>query len=97
MMVLVSYDIATADKAGQRRLSKIAKACESYGIRVQYSVFECDLLPAQWVNLKAKLLKIYNPDVDSLRFYQLGANWDCRVEHYGAKPAVKIYKDLLLV
>lgn len=96
-MVLVSYDIAMADNSGKSRLRKIAKVLEDYGVRVQYSVFECDVMPCEWVKLKNKLLKIYNPDEDSLRFYTLGSNWERKVEHYGAKASVNLFKDLLIL
>ena len=88
MMVLVSYDVKTDDKAGQRRLRRLAKQCQSWGQRVQYSVFECLVDPAQWTNLRARLIEIMDEDKDSLRFYFLGANWRKRVEHVGAKPAI---------
>lgn len=85
MVVLVTYDVATADAAGRRRLRRVAKVCEDFGQRVQNSVFECLVEPADWVVLRAKLLKIYEPTEDSLRFYFLGRNWRRRVEHHGAK------------
>lgn len=84
MMMLVSYDVAE-DDAGRRRLRRIARICGDYGQRVQNSVFECLVEPAQWVELKAKLLAEMNPEFDSLRFYSLGANWRRKVEHFGAK------------
>ncbi|RMB08092.1 CRISPR-associated endonuclease Cas2 [Eilatimonas milleporae] len=87
MMVLISYDVRTADGAGRRRLRRIAKACLDYGQRVQFSVFECDVTPAQWTALKASLMDEMNPAEDSLRFYYLGKNWRRRVEHVGAKAA----------
>ncbi len=85
MLVLVSYDVSTTTPIGQKRLRKIAKACESYGIRVQNSVFECDVDPARWEVLKTRLLGIMNSHEDSLRFYFLGSNWKRRIEHHGAK------------
>ena len=87
MMVLVSYDVNTEDSAGRRRLRRIAKKCESWGQRVQLSVFECLLDPAQWAALRADLIDIMDMEKDSLRFYFLGANWKKRVEHVGAKPS----------
>lgn len=87
MMVLVTYDVKTENKSGQTRLRKVSKACKDYGQRVQYSVFECVLEPAQWVMLKQRLMDTINPKEDSLRFYFLGANWKRRVEHIGAKEA----------
>jgi CRISPR-associated protein Cas1 len=96
MMVLVSYDVSTIDKVGRRRLRRVAKACEDYGLRVQYSIFECSVDPAQWVKLKARLLDIVNLEKDSLRFYYLGSNWQKRVEHFGAKPGLDIEGPLIL-
>lgn len=87
MMVLVSYDVNTEDREGRRRLRRIAKQCENWGQRVQFSVFECLVEPAQWTALRAALIKIMDAEKDSLRFYFLGANWKKRVEHMGAKPA----------
>ena len=75
MLMLITYDISLDDAAGAKRLRHIAKYCLDYGVRVQYSVFECDLSPDQWVQLKTKLLAVYNPEVDSLRFYHLGAKY----------------------
>jgi CRISPR-associated protein Cas2 len=88
MMVLVSYDVNTEDKAGRARLRRIAKQCESWGQRVQFSVFECLVDPAQWTALRAALVKTMDEEKDSLRFYYLGANWKRKVEHVGAKPAL---------
>jgi CRISPR-associated protein Cas2 len=86
MMVLVSYDVSTRDEAGRRRLRRVARLCEDYGQRVQNSVFECLVDPAQWVALRAGLLSEADPGEDSLRFYFLGSEWKRRVEHVGAKP-----------
>jgi len=86
MMVLVSYDVSI-DENGQKRLRRVARVCQNYGQRVQYSMFECRLDPALWVEVKAKLIKEINPETDSLRFYFLGSNWKRRVEHVGAKPS----------
>ena len=87
MMVLVSYDVMVTSPGGQRRLRQVAKACTDYGQRVQYSVFECVIDPAQWVQLKNILEKIIDDKTDSLRYYYLGANYKRRIEHIGAKPS----------
>ena len=86
MMVLVAYDVNTETPEGQSRLRHVAKACENRGQRVQNSVFECLVDPAQWVELKQRLIDTVDPQKDSLRFYYLGKNWKNRVEHFGAKP-----------
>ncbi|MBU2514676.1 CRISPR-associated endonuclease Cas2 [bacterium] len=96
MMVLVSYDVSTLDREGERRLRRIAKHCLDFGQRVQYSVFECNVDPGQWEKLKNRLLKTYFPAEDSLRFYYLGSNWKRRVEHFGAK-AVKSPDDPIFI
>ncbi|MEA1948398.1 MAG: CRISPR-associated endonuclease Cas2 [Thermodesulfobacteriota bacterium] len=85
MLVLVSYDVSTVDKNGQRRLRRVAKVCQNYGQRVQYSVFECIVDPAQWTIMRQKLIDEIKPEKDSLRFYFLGSNWKRRIEHVGAK------------
>ncbi|OQZ02288.1 MAG: CRISPR-associated endonuclease Cas2 [Candidatus Brocadia sp. UTAMX1] len=88
MLVLVSYDVAS-NETGQRRLRRVARACKDYGQRVQYSVFECIVDPAQWTMLKERLISEIDPEKDSLRFYYLGANYKHRVEHIGAKPSIE--------
>lgn len=87
MFVLVTYDVSTTTRDGQRRLTRVAKACLDYGQRVQNSVFECQVDPAQYATMKHRLIGIINPDEDSLRFYLLGKNWRRRVEHVGTRPA----------
>jgi CRISPR-associated protein Cas2 len=88
MFVLVSYDVGIMKQGGQRRLRRVAKACQDYGQRVQFSVFECIVDPAQWAVLKQRLIDEIDPEKDSLRFYYLGSNWERRVEHIGAKKAI---------
>lgn len=97
MMVLVTYDISLEDPGGSRRLRRVAKVCLDHGVRVQYSVFECEVDPAQWVAFKEQLLELYDGDKDSLRFYKLGKNWKNRVEHHGAKPAPDIFRDTMVL
>ena len=88
MLVLISYDVKTSDLGGERRLRRVAKVCKDYGQRVQFSVFECIVDPAQWIMLKEKLIAEIDEEVDSLRFYFLGSNWRNRVEHVGAKESI---------
>lgn len=87
MMVIVSYDVSQ-DDGGIKRLRKVAKICQNYGQRVQNSVFECLVDPAQWVQLKTSLETVIQPQYDSLRYYYLGANWQRKVEHVGAKEVL---------
>ena len=87
MLIVVTYDVNTEDKAGQRRLRRVARICVNHGQRVQFSVFECSVDAAEWVKLKAKLMTEIDAEFDSLRFYYLGNNWQNRVEHVGAKAS----------
>ena len=95
-MVLVSYDVNTQDAEGRRRLRRIARECENWGQRVQFSVFECMVDPAQWTALRARLLAEMDEEKDSLRFYFLGANWRKRLEHVGAKAGFDPQGPLIL-
>ncbi|AML51939.1 CRISPR-associated endonuclease Cas2 [Falsihalocynthiibacter arcticus] len=90
MLVLVAYDVNTIEDGGKKRLRKVARACQDYGQRVQNSVFEIEVDPAQWAKLKARLEAIIRPEFDSLRFYYLGANWTRKIEHVGAKPSADL-------
>ena len=97
MMVLVTYDISMEDPEGPGRLRRVAKACLDYGVRVQYSVFECEVDAAQWTFFRDELLNLYNEDKDSLRFYKLGKRWKNCIEHHGAKPAPDIFRDVIIL
>ncbi len=96
MLVLISYDVQTTSPGGTRRLRRVARACTDYGQRVQYSVFECELDPAQWTALRARLIGEIDLACDSLRFYMLGARGQRRIEHVGAKPATDFEAPLVV-
>jgi CRISPR-associated protein Cas2 len=86
MLVLITYDVNTETAAGRKRLRQVAKQCVNYGQRVQNSVFECDLDAAQYKKVQNILVKLIDPEKDSLRFYNLGNHYNSRIEHFGAKP-----------
>jgi CRISPR-associated protein Cas2 len=96
MLVLVTYDVRTSEPGGAARLRRVAKVCRDFGQRVQYSVFEIEVDPAQWIALKAALERLIKPEYDSLRYYHLGAHWQRRVEHVGAKPAADLGGPLIV-
>ena len=96
MYVLVTYDVSTTTAAGRKRLRRVAKTCLDYGQRVQNSVFELLVDPAQWAECKGKLCSEVDPSTDSLRFYYLGANWKQRVEHFGAKESLDMEGPLIV-
>ena len=96
MMVLVTYDVSTTTAQGRKRLRSVARACLDYGQRVQNSVFECQISPDQWTALRLRLMDLYVPAEDSLRFYFLGANWQRRVQHHGTKPSTDLDGPLIV-
>lgn len=85
MMVIISYDVNTTEKAGRTRLRKVAKECQNHAQRVQNSVFEADLDYSSFLKFKAKLIALIDDKHDSLRFYYLGNKWEKRIEHIGIK------------
>jgi CRISPR-associated protein Cas2 len=96
MFVLVTYDVSTVQKAGQRRLRRVARACEDYGTRVQKSVFECQLGQKEWVQLRERLLREVREDEDSLRFYFLDEKAVLRTEHHGVDKPLDLTEPLML-
>lgn len=87
MYVLVTYDVEVSSLGGQKRLRRVAKICVEHGQRVQNSVFECSLEPAQFEIMKERLAKEIDKEKDSLRFYNLGKSWKRKVDHVGAKES----------
>ena len=96
MLILITYDVNTETSAGRKRLRQIAKTCTNYGQRVQNSVFECNLDPAEFAKVKSMLLKIMNADTDSIRFYSLGNNYRNNIEHYGAKASFDVTEPIII-
>ena len=88
MLILITYDVNVSKEGGTKRLRRVARACKDWGQRVQFSVFECIVDPAQWVELKNRLLKEIDLEKDSIRFYFLGSNWERRIEHVGSKKPI---------
>lgn len=96
MLVLVTYDVSTESEGGKKRLRRVAKACQGYGLRVQNSVFECVLDYGQAILLQEKLERIIDKEKDSLRFYFLGDNWKNKVIHVGAKVVTSMEDPLII-
>lgn len=96
MLMLITYDVNTENSKGRKRLRRVSKVCLNYGQRVQNSVFECILDAGQSKILKAQLLEIIDPEKDSLRIYNLGNNYQNKVEHYGTKKTVEQEGTLIL-
>lgn len=64
--MIICYDIPD-----DKRRTKVMKTLAGYGYRVQYSVFECALRPADLTELRARLTKLVEPTADDVRFYPL--------------------------
>ncbi len=96
MIVLVTYDVSTIDRAGRRRLRRVAKGCLDFGQRVQNSVFECTVGDKEWVRLKGRLLAEIDAKQDSLRFYFLDQAAVGRTEHYGCKEPRDVSEPLVV-
>ena len=96
MMLVVTYDVNTESPEGSKRLRAVAKLCERYGIRVQNSVFEILVDGAQLAVLKKSLLQTIDPKQDSIRFYQLGNNYQKRIDKIGNTPNVEVGNELIL-
>ena len=96
MFILIAYDVSTTDRAGQRRLRQVARACKDYGVRVQKSLFECQLGRTEWAALRSRLLKVIDPKQDSLRFYFLDEDAKDNAEHHGVGEPVDLSEPLVL-
>ncbi|NLD21431.1 MAG: CRISPR-associated endonuclease Cas2 [Bacteroidales bacterium] len=96
MLVLITYDVETINRAGAKRLRLVAKECQNYGVRVQNSVFECVLDYSQMIFLKNRLEFIVDKEHDSIRLYYLGNNWDNKVEKIGIERGVDVTSDLIV-
>ena len=96
MVILIAYDVSTANKLGQKRLRRVARACEDYGVRVQKSLFECQVCKAEWAVLRNRLLKAVDLKQDSLRFYYLDKDARKKTEHHGIKEPVDFDAPLVL-
>jgi len=96
VLVLICYDISTVTKKGRKRLREIARACEDYGVRVQFSIFECILSEAEWTLLRARLLQTFDDTTDSLRFYRLDQKARRSIEHHGNRSPIDVDAPLII-
>ena len=96
MYVLVTYDVQTTSPAGKRRLRHLARACLDYGQRVQFSVFELKVDPAQWADLpRSAALRSSTPNRTAFGSTTWAPHWEGRVEHHGAKPGYDVEGPLI--
>lgn len=87
MDVLVTYDIGDTERlSGARRLRQVAKICEKYGERVQFSVFECRLSPAKLVRMVGEIEDVIDRTTDSVHIYRFQGHIDEVRDRYGRSP-----------
>ena len=96
MLILVSYDVSTETPGGKKRLRRVAKVCQSYGQRVQKSVFECQVNLAQYEELERQLLAEINEKEDNLRFYRMTEPIEKNVKEYGKFRATDFKGPLII-
>lgn len=96
MMIIVSYDVDFSLPDGAKRLRKVAKVCQRYGVRVQNSVFETIVDPVQLAELKNSLLNIIDADRDTVRFYNLGSKWNTKIDTIGRNKGFMQEEPLIL-
>ena len=63
---LITYDIAEP-----RRLQRVARIMENHGVRLQKSVFECLLRPADLQRLLRKIAREIDHEVDGVKCFPL--------------------------
>lgn len=96
MLYIVSYDVSTTSAAGKRRLRRVAKLCENYGVRVQNSVFECVIPYEGLLVLKTALEQVIDTEQDSLRIYPLGKNGREKIIHIGQEKAFDVEAPIII-
>lgn len=87
MVRLVAYDVCDS-----KRLRLVAKACEDYGIRIEKSVFECDLKEEDFRELWNLLMSYIDDSTDSLIAYKVCKSCIKDIESAGvlSRPSKKL-------
>lgn len=96
MLVVLTYDVNITTASGEKRLRKVAKLCERYGIRVQNSVFEILVDNGQMTALKSQLESIIDHEQDSVRLYRLGNSYQNKIDTMGKARRIETGEPLLL-
>lgn len=96
MYLLIVYDVQTSDSEGVRRLRKVARICQNYGQRVQNSVFECLVTPANKVVLEKALNAAIDKEKDSIRIYLLKSNYQQQITTLGKLTSYDFEGELII-
>lgn len=97
MWIVICYDVNTETKEGRKRLRRVAQVCKNYGQRVQKSVFECQVDEMKLEQLRRRLLKEVNLEMDNLRLYRITEPREKRVEEYGSTRTMLFDQETLVV
>jgi CRISPR-associated protein Cas2 len=89
---LVAYDIADP-----KRLRKVARACEDFGLRKQYSVFFCRLSAVDLVRLRSRLYDVIDLDRDQVLFIPLCKRCAGLIEALGRLVEAHDVRDVVIV
>ena len=96
MDILVTYDIADTETSGAKRLRRIAQVCEKYGVRIQFSVFECRLSRSRFARMITEVEDVINHKRDSVIFYRFPGNIEESKQCYGRNEEYKLGEPWLL-
>lgn len=89
---LVSYDISDP-----KRLRKVARICEDFGLRRQFSVFLCRLSATDLVRLRSRLYDIIDLDQDQVLLIPLCRRCAGLIESLGRPVEAHDARDVVIV
>jgi CRISPR-associated protein Cas2 len=89
---IVAYDISN-----DKRLRRVARTCEDFGQRRQFSVFLCRLTAADLVRLKSRLYDVINLQEDQVLFIPLCARCAEQIESLGRPTEKHDARDVVIV
>lgn len=92
MLHLIAYDIGNP-----RRLRRVAKICADYGIRMEKSVFECDLTDQQMMQFWERLRRVVDEEEDRVFDYRIGALERRNIRRMGRSPETPDAEDMIVL
>ena len=87
MQFVIAYDIVQAS-----RREKVMNTLKNYGLRVQYSVFECELTMQRADQLLERLGNLIDPRRDRVHMYPLCDTCFFRAKNLGRDPKLPTEK-----
>lgn len=92
MLHLIAYDIGHP-----RRLRRVAKVCADYGIRMEKSVFECDLTDEQMAQFWERLRRVVDEEEDRVFDYRIGALERRNIRRLGPAPETPDAEEMVVL